>query len=192
MDLTTKEAATIYGVHRMTIESWCKKGWIKTIESEGVRKFDSSDVEAVVEMLQHKKSHCRACDEPLSCDNRYSSQNICKKCYAEMHKAISRRRREDDPKKMSEHVRQSNAKTKELVFMHYGNGKIACQNCGFDDIRALSIDHLNGGGRQHRKQIGGGGQKTYNWLKKNNYPAGYQILCMNCQFIKRHTNSENN
>jgi hypothetical protein len=76
-------------------------------------------------------------------------------------------------------------KVKTNVMTHYGNGKCACVRCGFDDIRALSIDHINGKGNKQRKETGkNGGGSGYIWLIKNNYPEGYQTLCMNCQFIK--------
>jgi len=68
------------------------------------------------------------------------------------------------------------------VLTHYGKGKCACVRCGFDDIRALSIDHLNGGGREHRRKEGIG--SIYTWLWRNEYPEGFQTLCMNCQFVK--------
>jgi hypothetical protein len=72
------------------------------------------------------------------------------------------------------------------VLSHYGNGICACVRCGYNDIRALSIDHLNGGGYQHKIRGGAGtGTSIYNWLTKRGYPEGYQTLCMNCQFIKR-------
>uniref|UniRef100_A0A6H1ZII1 Uncharacterized protein n=1 Tax=viral metagenome TaxID=1070528 RepID=A0A6H1ZII1_9ZZZZ len=70
------------------------------------------------------------------------------------------------------------------VLAYYGGGKVACVSCGFSDIRALSIDHVNGNGCEHRKEVGNG-IHLYNWLVKNNYPEGYQTFCMNCQFIKR-------
>lgn len=79
-------------------------------------------------------------------------------------------------------------KRKEEVFKHYSS-ELKCAKCGFSDIRALSVDHINGGGTKHRREIGKGAQ-FYNWLKKNNYPEGFQILCMNCQFIKRVENHE--
>ena len=68
------------------------------------------------------------------------------------------------------------------VLTHYGNGKCACVKCGFDDIRALSIDHIGGGGREHMRNAKIG--NMYLWLWKQNFPDGYQTLCMNCQFIK--------
>lgn len=73
---------------------------------------------------------------------------------------------------------------------HYSNGNLACVMCGFDDIRALSIDHINGKGTKHRERMGILGSHIYVWLEKNNYPEGYQTLCMNCQFIKRTENKE--
>jgi len=80
---------------------------------------------------------------------------------------------------------------KREVVTHYGNGKCACVQCGFDDIRALSIDHIAGGGANHRRQAGNkGGATFYRWLRKNGYPPEYQTLCMNCQFIKRIVNRE--
>ena len=69
--------------------------------------------------------------------------------------------------------------------------KPTCVRCGFDDIRALSIDHINGGGHQMRTQDKKHNQ-IYKWLKDNDYPSGYQTLCMNCQFIKRFEKGEEN
>lgn len=54
-------------------------------------------------------------------------------------------------------------------------------NCGCTNLKALCIDHVIGGGDDHRKEIGG---NIHNWLVKNNFPAGFQILCANCNAIK--------
>ena len=83
--------------------------------------------------------------------------------------------------------RKINTRSKELVLTHYGGGNLACVTCGYDDLKALSIDHINGNGSKHKKSIG---MNTYRWLIKNNYPLGYQTLCMNCQWVKRHDNKE--
>lgn len=58
---------------------------------------------------------------------------------------------------------------------HYG-GKCAC--CGEDRKEFLAIDHINGGGNKHQKQINGLAMGI--WLRKNNYPKGFRILCHNC------------
>lgn len=70
------------------------------------------------------------------------------------------------------------------VLTHYGNRKLACVMCGENRLPCLSIDHINGGGYKHRMSLGLKGWMFYRWLRKQNYPLGYQTLCMNCQFIK--------
>ena len=61
-----------------------------------------------------------------------------------------------------------------------------CVKCGFSDIRALQIDHIHGGGSQEVKRLG-----TVSMLKKViNEPSGYQLLCANCNWIKRVENNE--
>ena len=81
-------------------------------------------------------------------------------------------------------------KVKYAVVTHYGNSRAACIRCGFDDIRALSIDHINGGGSAHTEALGMRGGAFYKWLIANTFPEGFQTLCMNCQMIKRFTNNE--
>ena len=98
--------------------------------------------------------------------------------------------RKNNPERRREIDHKSWAKAKEEVLTHYGNGKLACIKCGFDDIKALSIDHINGRGEIDRKNINRRGGMLYFWLRKNNYPEGFQTLCMNCQFVKRITNKE--
>ena len=76
------------------------------------------------------------------------------------------------------------------VMNHYSNGTGCCVRCGFSDIRALQIDHINGGGTKHRVELGRSGEAFYRWLRMNNYPEGYQVLCCNCNGIKRFENKE--
>lgn len=77
------------------------------------------------------------------------------------------------------------------VLTYYGNGQFACVVCGENRLPCLSIDHINGGGLKHCRSLGvSPGVQFYIWLKKQDYPEGYQTLCMNCQFMKRHKNNE--
>lgn len=78
-----------------------------------------------------------------------------------------------------EHTR---IRDKNLQLRAFGNyGGLVCACCGEKRIEFLCIDHINGGGEKHRREIGkGGGGPFYNWLRKNNYPAGYRVLCSNC------------
>lgn len=87
--------------------------------------------------------------------------------------------------KRKETGKKYRAKLKREILTHYGNGKLACIICGFNDIRALSIDHIEGSGKAHRKQINRMGVSFYAWLRKENYPNGFRTLCMNCQWVEK-------
>lgn len=72
-------------------------------------------------------------------------------------------------------------KLKLEVWENYGGAKCSC--CGVSEREFLTIDHINGGGGKHRKELRtSGSQHIYPWLKKNNYPEGFRVLCMNCNF----------
>lgn len=69
---------------------------------------------------------------------------------------------------------------KKRVFKEYG-GKCMC--CGEETFEFLSVDHTNGDGYSHRKELGG--TSIYRWLIKNNFPKDrFQILCFNCNLAK--------
>lgn len=69
------------------------------------------------------------------------------------------------------------------VLTHYG---LKCACCGENEIQFLCIDHINNDGKEHRKTVPAG--YFYRWLKKNNYPSGFQTLCWNCNMAKSYNN----
>jgi predicted HNH restriction endonuclease len=62
-----------------------------------------------------------------------------------------------------------------------------CGSCGFSDVRALQIDHVNGGGGAERAVIKSR-HSFYNKVIADS--TGYQLLCANCNWIKRAENKE--
>ncbi len=97
----------------------------------------------------------------------------------------SKKWRLDNPQKYEEKKEYNKNRHRELkvrVLTYYGNGKMACVKCDFEDIRALSLDHID---RDVGVRFKGRTTQLYKYLEVNNYPKGYQTLCMNCQFIKR-------
>lgn len=85
-----------------------------------------------------------------------------------------------------QYTRDNGQRVKQIVLSHYSGGEPKCAKCGFKDIRALSIDHINGGGNKQRRTDGLLGANFYKWLiRQQDYPQDLQVLCMNCQFIKR-------
>lgn len=56
-----------------------------------------------------------------------------------------------------------------------------CVCCGESIPRFLTIDHINGGGAEHRYGLGLGGNLIANDLKRRGWPQEeYQLLCFNC------------
>jgi len=79
-------------------------------------------------------------------------------------------------------------KLKIEAFTHYSYGKIACACCGETEINFLSLDHIENNGAKERRQFRRGGVLFYRLLRQKDYPTGYQVLCMNCNYGKRMNN----
>jgi len=135
------------------------------------------------------------------CQKKYiktsPSQKRCELCWKEYRKAYiteyNRNRRHTDEEfriRINKSARKSywlnidnrrigqrnfNRRVKILVLEKYGR---ICACCKEERYEFLAIDHINGGGIKHRKEIN---KKTlYGWLKANNFPKGFRVLCHNC------------
>lgn len=81
-------------------------------------------------------------------------------------------------------------KLRSEVMDAYGGKRCAC--CGETEPKFLTIDHVFNDGAKHRRQIGygdgngkGASSRTLAWIKKHNFPGGFQVLCMNCNLGKQ-------
>lgn len=72
-------------------------------------------------------------------------------------------------------IRADHRRLRMACLEHYG-GRCAC--CGEARYEFLAIDHINGGGGKHRKEVGT--SKMERWLIRNGFPAGFRVLCHNC------------
>lgn len=69
-------------------------------------------------------------------------------------------------------------------------GGQVCKHCEYSrDWRALQVDHINGGGK-HDVRTSGGNTNLWasrNWIIEHPNDARliYQVLCANCNWIKR-------
>ena len=81
----------------------------------------------------------------------------------------------------NQHTKNDRIRNKIQAINAYG-GKCTC--CGESEISVLNIDHVNNDGAEHRREIGLGSCRLYQWLKHHNYPDGYQVLCANCNTSK--------
>lgn len=83
-------------------------------------------------------------------------------------------------------AREYNKRMRDAVFAILGN---LCKRCGFTDERALQIDHVHGGGCKEKRNM------TVNYYKMVLQKllaksSDYQILCANCNWIKKRENNE--
>ena len=81
----------------------------------------------------------------------------------------------------NERKKELNRERRMAVLKYYSESDTPfCACCNEQTIEFLCIDHKNGDGSTHRRTIGGGGDKTYRWLIKNEFPEGFRVLCSNC------------
>jgi len=104
--------------------------------------------------------------------------------FREQHQKWYRKYREREILKLRErqHV------LRKAVMKKLGN---KCVRCGFSDWRALQIDHIDGGGNKEKKEIGQ--DKMYRrilTMDEKKLVNHYQILCANCNWIKKHEMQE--
>ena len=117
---------------------------------------------------EEKTRFCPRCERTLPLngfsrapERRDGIRSICKNCEGVLGKARTE-------------------SLKQQIYDKLGN---SCCRCGFSDKRALQIDHVNGGGNQEHSEI----KNHLKFLKKvlEDADGNYQILCANCNWIKR-------
>jgi len=156
---------------------------------------------------------CKKCGVKLTDENWYPSLKkkhyyICKKCNDEHAKKWQQNNRDrynqlmkkwrqnnrdrcnqrakiwqqNNKDRHNQLANESNHRLINEVIDAYG-GKCAC--CGETRKEYLSIDHIDGNGNKHRRKIGvKDSMGLYRWLRRNNYPEGFQVLCFNCNMGK--------
>lgn len=113
-------------------------------------------------------------------------QRYCKPCMCELgrkYNAVNIEKRRELSRRGNKRLgpayfRERHQLLKRAMVMAYGG---ECECCGETEIEFLTLDHINGGGHQHRKAVGGG-SKVWRMLRDAGWPKeGYRLLCMNCQ-----------
>lgn len=81
---------------------------------------------------------------------------------------------------------------KTAVLSHYSpTDPASCECCGETELECLTVDHINGDGAAHRREVSGGsrqgGVPYYRWLWRNGYPAEVRlrVLCQSCNLSAR-------
>lgn len=124
--------------------------------------------------ITHNKKKCSRCNKllPATLDYFYKTikhslglSSICKNCF----KIINYDKWE---------------KLKRIVIGYYSNDTFKCSGCGCDIYDVLTIDHINNNA-YWRKTNEISGRDFYIKIIKNRFPDDYQVLCWNCQHLKR-------
>lgn len=118
-------------------------------------------------------------------------ERLGEEAYRKLKLAYNRQFRKNNPEKTRQYSRTKTTNTKRRAFALYGS---KCKKCEFTDSRALQIDHINGvpeGLRRMPANPHRGGIKLYMAILSGRYPmSDFQLLCANCNWIKRFENKE--
>lgn len=83
-------------------------------------------------------------------------------------------------------ARSYTRKLKSEVVAAYGG---RCDCCGESELAFLQVDHANGDGAAHRREIGCvTGAPFWTWLRRHGFPRGLgiRVLCANCNMATRY------
>lgn len=122
---------------------------------------------------------CAMCANPLTessivyRSNRPGALSYCRPC-------MNRRGRQADKSKRNAASRKHARKIRQQVIEAYGG---ACSCCGETTYEFLAIDHVNGGGSQHRKSVTSP-LELCRLIVREGFPDAYQLLCHNCNCAK--------
>lgn len=154
-------------------------------ELKPITKFTTkgSHTTTTGEKIIYRSAICRKCDR-----SNKTSNGICRLCYRP--NAPDAHHCEKHLATMRQAAKIRNQNDRSLAFNHYGE---VCAYCGQRLLLFLTIDHINNNGNEHRRQLRSGknnGHNIYAWLRKNNYPTGFQTLCYNCNIVKSQIGEE--
>lgn len=140
---------------------------------------------------QSKMIKCSCCGEnkPESCFSKQYALH-CIDCYKKKRREYSRKCRAEGRWKYNRNGNWYNSdkekkrrKNNRLNAIAAYGGK--CVRCGFSDWRALQFDHINGDSHEPSK-----GASFYSRVIREKDSHKYQLLCSNCNWIKRFEENE--
>lgn len=134
-------------------------------------------------------------DFHLHSPSKIHRKHLCKQCIAERAakkaaqdpermREIYKRRYAKDWKKRQKLSRDIYIRYRNEAFVKLGN---KCCRCGFEDERALQIDHVNGRGNHEVRNLS---RNAYFKRVIADTEGRYQLLCANCNWIKRAERNE--
>jgi hypothetical protein len=124
--------------------------------------------------------NCRSCTRQRVSAKRgaYIAAGRCSECGSSREGSISRRFCvRCSVVRAGRNTAQSRA-LRASVLDAYGGPVPKCACCHQSQRQFLTIDHVNSGGRAHRRALGT--QGVLRELQREGFPPGYRVLCWNC------------
>ena len=128
---------------------------------------------------------CRqcGCTYPLTSEfwsrdrrRRNGLRTVCKECVSHYARAWYQRNQVAEAKRCRDYRQVARIE----ALSHYSAGLPSCACCGELRLEFLALDHIDGRGRRQRGALDRHGTSMYVWLRMHGYPAGYRVLCHNC------------
>lgn len=114
------------------------------------------------------------------CSTCIENAAASKQRHKEYDKQWRKAKYDRDQQKILAGYKERREKLKIEVLAAYGS---VCACCGESHPVFLTIDHIDGSGNKHRKEQNIT-SRFYEWLRKNGFPSGFQVLCFNCNMAK--------
>lgn len=175
-NLARKKALEYYYRNRDKILTNDKTPESRKQRREYDREYRNKNREKIRELSRKQQKEIRA-----RSPEKYRENN--RKCYW------------SDPERARLWAKKSREKVKQELFELLGN-KCSNLNCAvpnrMTDIRALQVDHINGHGLEERKIRRTKSDSYYRYILKQIKSGSkkYQLLCANCNWIKKFENKE--
>lgn len=112
-------------------------------------------------------------------DRPHLANGLCVSCYNKQKYA---KNAEAERERSRKRGAESRRKIRDELIAAYG-GRCACAKCPETNPAFLTLEHVNGDGKKHRKEAG---SHTYADLRRRGWPQeGYTLLCWNCNAMTR-------
>lgn len=187
--MTKMTPSQVLRLERLTLDPTCRRcGVTKTVADFPRRAVDysCSECRKIIARDRYRKLVATATPEELAAYR--------KRVNARQNRNRAERMAQMSPEQLAAwkaEVNRGNTDrryaVRDEVYRAYGGYRCAC--CGETEKAFLSIDHVNNDGAKHKRECRlHTGEQLYRWLKRNGFPEGFQVLCMNCQWGKRNNN----
>ncbi len=170
---------------------WCKQCKLKA-NLASVQRSYARRKKRLVGSKPVEEKRCIRCEllKPREAFARATSkidglQAWCRQCASEYqlaNRAASNERLRRWRKRHPEYQGKYLKKARLEAIAHYSQtDPPSCACCGENEPAFLVIDHIHGGGGKERRELG---RSLFPYLRSKGYPAGYQVLCWNCNSAK--------